>query len=275
MDQASKAALFRQLHQGPGILVLANAWDAASACIFEKAGFPAVGTSSAGVAFSCGYADGQRIPSDEMLGAVRRIASAVDIPVTADMEAGYADLPQTVLRLIAAGAVGLNLEDMDPGSTTGLVPLASQIDRIKAVRSIASSQGIDLVLNARTDVYLAQIGEPASRFNLAVERLQAFVEAGADCVFVPGVSDEDTIIQLVEAVRAPLNIIAVAGTPNVARLREMGVRRVSVGSGPARAAMAFTRRLALDLLHSGTYESFTENTIPYLEANELFRSRKV
>lgn len=274
MDQALKAAQFRQLHQGPGILVLANAWDAASARIFEKTGFQAIGTSSAGVAYNCGYADGQRIPSEEMLGAVRRIAACVDVPVTADVEAGYTDLGQTVLRLIAAGAVGLNLEDMDAVGISGLAPIDVQVDRIKAVRSIAATQGFDLVINARTDIYLAQIGEPGSRFSRTVERLQAFVEAGADCVFVPGVRDEEMIMQLVEAVKAPLNILATAGTPSVARLRELGVRRVSVGSGPARAAMAFTRRMALELLTTGTYECFTEDTIPYPEANELFLGRK-
>lgn len=242
-------------------LVLANVWDAASARIVEAAGFSAVASSSAGVAYSLGYPDGQLVPMREMLDAVSRIVRAVRVPVTADLEAGYGDVSATVRALIDAGAAGLNLEDFE---NDALVPLAKQLDRIRAARALG------VVVNARTDIYLAQLGDPASRFERTVERLQAYAAAGADCVFVPGIRDEETIGKLVKSVSKPLNILATAGTPPIPRLKELGVGRVSIGSGPMRAAMTLTRRIAEELRDHGTYDAFTRETIPYADANALF-----
>jgi 2-methylisocitrate lyase-like PEP mutase family enzyme len=267
--QSEKAEFFRSLHRGPEILVLPNAWDCASVRIFEQAGFPAIATTSAGIAFSLGYSDGERIPQDLMLATVGRISAAVPVPVTADLEAGYGDLAKTTAGLIAAGAVGLNFEDMDP-ELRALVPVSAQAEKIAMIRRIATGLGVNIVINARTDVFLAQIGEPSTRFERACERLQAYIAAGADCVFLPGVSDENIIRRVVETLKFPLNILTGANLPTIPRLRELGVARVSAGSGIMRATLGLTRRIAQELKTSGTYTAMLEGTMPFAEANALF-----
>jgi 2-methylisocitrate lyase-like PEP mutase family enzyme len=267
--QNEKAEFFRSLHRGPEILVLPNAWDCSSARIFEQTGFPAVATTSAGIAFSLGYSDGERIPQDVMLLTVRRISGCVDVPVTADLEAGYGDVAKTTAGLIAAGAVGLNLEDIDHESRA-LAPIPAQIEKIALVRRVATGLGVNVVINARTDVYLAQIGEPATRFDRSCERLQAYIGAGADCVFLPGVADENTIRRVVETLKFPLNILVGAAAPAIPRLRELGVARVSVGSGIMRATLGLTRRITQELKRSGTYTALLEGAMPFGEANALF-----
>src|SRR5262245_12276015 len=186
-----KAEDFRALHRGP-ILVLPNAWDAATARIFEHAGFPAVATTSAGVAGALGYPDGGIVPANEMIEAVARIARAVKVPVTADVEYGYGATPDAVadvvLRVIAAGAVGVNIEDYVPGAAD-LEPITLQASKIKIVVKAASLAGVRVVVNARTDVFLREVGDPSRRLAAAVERGNAYRAAGADCVFVPGVVD--------------------------------------------------------------------------------------
>jgi 2-methylisocitrate lyase-like PEP mutase family enzyme len=261
--RVSKTSLFRQLHQGPKILVLPNAWDAASARIFEAAGFPALATTSAGVANSLGYADGQRISREEMLQAIGRIVKAVSIPVTGDVESGYDDPLATAQGLADLGAVGMNLEDTR--SDASLVGLAEQVKLIESVRSKT-----DLVINARTDTYLYSIGDPATLFERTVERLKAYGQAGADSLFVPGLRDPAIIGRLTGAIDAPLNILAVAGTPPIAELERLGVRRVTIGSGAMRATMGLTQRIAEELRDRGTYTSFTDGAIDYVSANRLF-----
>jgi 2-methylisocitrate lyase-like PEP mutase family enzyme len=260
MRRDEKIETFRALHHGPRILLLPNAWDAASARIFEDAGFPAIATTSAGVAISLGYADGQRIPRDVMLEAVARIVAAVDVPVTADLEAGYDDAVETARAAVDAGAVGLNLEDTIGGEQ---LPVARQAATIRAVRAET-----DLVINARTDVFLFGIGDAATRFARAVERLNAYIEAGADCAFAPGVSDKQTIGDLAREVRGPLNVLARPDTPGLSDLERLGVARVTVGSGAMRATMWFVRRLAEALRDSGGFEVLRD-AIPYVEANLL------
>ncbi len=261
--QAEKAEILRSLHRGPEILLLANAWDCASARIVEEAGFPAIATTSAGMANALGYADGEHIPAAEMLAAVARIARCVRVPVTADLEAGYGDVAATTAGMVAAGAVGLNLEDA--GGDAG-----EHAARVATVRRVGGEMGVHVVINARTDLYLNQIGEAGSRFERACERLRAYIRAGADCVFVPGVTDEETIRRFVEALRFPLNVLAMAGTPPIGRLQEMGVARVSVGSAMARATLGLTRRIAQELKSEGTYEAMLQGAIPYVELNRLF-----
>ena len=254
--QAEKAEIFRALHRGPEILVLPNVWDCASARIVEEAGFPAIATTSAGVANALGYPDGERIPAAEMLAAVARIAGCIRVPVTADLEAGYGDVAATAAGLVASGAIGLNLED------SGSDP-AQHVARIATVRRVGRALGVNLVINARTDLYLRQIGDPGSRFDRSCERLRAYIDAGADCVFVPGVTGEDTIRRFVETLRFPLNVLAAAETPPIRRLQELGVARVSVGSGLARAAMGITRRIAQELQASGSWDTMLQSAIPY------------
>src|SRR6266850_6145289 len=215
--QAERAEQFRKLHHGPRMLVLPNAWDVASARILEELGYPAIATTSAGVAFSLGYPDGQRVSRVQMLEVVARIARAVRVPVTADMEAGYGttvkDMSETAKALIAAGAIGLNLEDVTGEDESSQVNVAHQVQKIQAIRETASSAGVPLVLNARTDIYLMPIGPAETRFDRTVERLRAYRQAGADCLFAPGVQDRETIAKLVRAVNAPLNILLTPGCP--------------------------------------------------------------
>jgi 2-methylisocitrate lyase-like PEP mutase family enzyme len=257
--QAKKASAFRAMHSGNEILLLPNVWDVASARIIEEAGFGAIATTSAGIAFSLGYPDGQKISREEMLAAVARIARSVKVPVTADVEAGYGNNPEDAARtaeaVIEAGAVGLNLEDAasDPG--TPLVELPLQLEKICAVREVAASLKVPLVLNARTDLYLLQVGDPAKRYDEAVRRLRAFRDAGADCVFLPGVRDAATIGRVVSDLRCPVNILAGPGSPSAAELQKLGVARVSLGSGPMRATLGLLRRLAEELKTKGTYEA--------------------
>lgn len=272
--QAEKAQTLLELHHGPEILVLANVWDCASARIVEEAGFPAIATSSAGVAFSLGYPDGQRIPLHEMLAAVVRIVRSVQVPVTADLEGGYGDISDTAAGLLRAGAVGLNLEDAEgQGANPVLLDVKAQTRKIQTLRRISDEAGVRIVINARTDIYLRNVGDPASRFDRACERLHAYIDAGADCGFIPGVSDEALICRFVEELKFPLNVLAVAGTPPIPRLQEIGVRRVSMGSGLARAAMTLTRGIARQLKESGTYGSMFDGSISHTEANRLFQDR--
>jgi 2-methylisocitrate lyase-like PEP mutase family enzyme len=255
--QPEKAETFRALHRSPEILVLPNVWDCVSARIVEEAGFPAIATTSAGVANALGYPDGEHIPAAEMLAAVARIARCVRVPVTADLEAGYHDIAATAAGLVASGAIGLNLEDQggDP---------AQHAARIATVRRVGRELGVNLVINARTDLYLDRsAGDPELRFDRSCERLRAYIDAGADCVFVPGIVDEDTIRRFVEALHFPVNVLAAAGTPPIRRLQELGVARVSVGSGLARAAMGLTQRIAEELKTSGTYQGMLQSAIPY------------
>jgi 2-methylisocitrate lyase-like PEP mutase family enzyme/predicted thioesterase len=271
-EQKKKAEAFRAMHQGAGVLVLPNAWDVASARIFEQAGFGAVATTSAGVAFSLGYPDGQKISRDEMLGQVGRITRAVLVPVTADVEAGYGnraeDAAQTARGVLAAGAVGLNLEDTSGDPTNPLADLTLQLEKIRAMRETAENAGVPLVLNARTDVYLLQVGPAEKRYDETLRRLSAFRDAGADCLFVPGLRDAETIARLVRDLNHPLNILGGPGAPAVPELQELGVKRVSVGSGPMRATLGQVRKIAEELKSTGTYHSM-EAAPSHADANRL------
>jgi 2-methylisocitrate lyase-like PEP mutase family enzyme len=268
MSQRSKAEVFRALHHAREILVLPNAWDAVSARIFGHAGFPAIATTSGGIAFSLGYADGQRIPRQEMLAQIARIVSAVNVPVTADVEGGYEDAAETARGVIAAGAVGLNLEDATGDPAHPLEELPRQVEKIQAVIAEGEAAGVPLVLNARTDVYLAEVGAPDSRYDEALRRLIAFKEAGADCLFVPGVRDVSTIERFVRDLKFPLNILVGPGSPPAPTLHELGVARLSVGSGVMRATLGVAQRSARELKANGTYSAM-ENAVPYDELNRL------
>ncbi len=274
-DQKKKAEQLLALHRGTEVLLLPNAWDVASARIVEQAGFPAVATTSAGIAFSLGYADGQKIPPDEMFAAVGRIARTCHVPETADAEAGYGSTPEaavlTARRVIDCGAVGMNFEDATGDAAHSLFDLGLQVDRIRAIREAANGTGVPLVLNARTDVYLAQVGEATSRYDETVRRLSAYRDAGADCVFAPGVRDADTIGRLVTDLRCPLNILAGPGTPLVSELARLGVKRISLGSGAMRATMGFLRQLAGELKTSGKYLGL-DSAPSFAEMNRLMEA---
>jgi 2-methylisocitrate lyase-like PEP mutase family enzyme len=266
MNQKAKAELFRQMHAGPEILVLPNAWDAISARIVEAEGFPAAATGSAGLAAVLGYPDGQRIPRQEMMFIVARMAAAISVPLTADVEAGYDDPVATTREVIASGAVGMNFEDMVHHN---LIPLSEQLETLRAVKAAAEATGIPLVLNARTDIFLAKHGDEGTRFDRAVERLNAFHDVGADCLFAPGVADGETIARLVRAVKGPLNILATIGTPPISELKRLGVRRVSLGSGTQRVTLGALQRFVRQIRDEGTLTSLATDAISYADVQKL------
>jgi 2-methylisocitrate lyase-like PEP mutase family enzyme len=271
--QAEKAERLRKLHHGRRILALPNAWDVVSARILEEVGHPAIATSSAAVAFSLGYPDGQRISRGEMLDAVARITRAVRVPVTADLESGYGKTPQEIAdftkAVVASDAVGLNFEDVTGDDESTHVELGLQVKNIRAIRETAAAMGVPIVINARTDIYLMPIGPGATRFERTVERLRAYREAGADCLFVPGLCDREIIAKLVKALDAPLNILASQGCPSLDELEKIGVARVSAGSSAMRAAMGAFQRVAKDWLAHGSYDSLHQVTVPYDEVNHM------
>ena len=233
---------FRRLH-AEGVLVLPNAWDAASARLVERAGAAAVATTSGAVSWSLGVPDGDRLPLELLAGAVERIAAAVAVPVTADVEAGGPDVAATVRAVLAGGAVGVNLEDR--GGAVGL-----HRDRVAAAREAG---GRDLFVNARIDLYLFGIGEPEGRLAETIARAGVYAEAGADGIFVPGLVDLDVLRTLVAEIPLPLNVLAGPHAPAVDELAAVGVRRVSVGTGLAQVAYAAADRAARELLATGTY----------------------
>jgi 2-methylisocitrate lyase-like PEP mutase family enzyme len=222
----------------------------ASALAVERARAPAIATTSSGDAASLGYPDGEAIPATEMLAAVGRIAAAVDLPVTADLEAGYGlEASDLVAGLLDAGAVGLNLEDTDRGrEPAGLVETDVQANRLAAIRRAATDQGVAVVINARIDVFLRGSGSFEERIDEAIARARAYVAAGADCVFPITLGEEEAIRRFVQGVEAPVNVLLRPGTPSIAALASIGVRRISVGGGLARHAIDDVEAVARLLL---------------------------
>jgi 2-methylisocitrate lyase-like PEP mutase family enzyme len=256
--QHAKAAVLRSLHED-GIFVLPNAWDAGSAAMIAAAGAQVIATTSAGVSWSLGRPDGQHLSRAEAAGVVARIADAVDLPVTADIEGGYGRDPgavaTTVAAMIGAGAVGINLEDSG-APDGGLFDAAAQAARIRAARAAAAGAGLpELVINARTDVFLFGIGAPEGRLDDVLARAAAYAEAGADSLFVPGLLDLGTLATLTGKVSLPVNVMAGLGAPDIATLRAAGVRRVSLGQAITQAAYTLARRAAAEVLTAGTYGS--------------------
>lgn len=252
MSQAAKAELFRSLHQGPDVLVLPNAWDAASAAVVADAGAKAVATSSAAVAWTFGQADGDILPVDATCAVVKAITRVVDVPVSCDFEGGFTDdldqLARNVTRVIEAGAVGINFEDgaRDPNL---------HARKIAAVRQAAEKAGVPLFINARTDVYLRQLATGDAAEAEAIRRGRLYASAGADGVFVPGAADAALIGRLAEAIPAPLNILAWPGAPDAAALKALGVRRLSAGTGTFNIAFAALARAAAEFLAQGSSDA--------------------
>ncbi len=269
---AARADLLQSLHDRSRVLVLPNVWDAMSARIVEEAGFPALATSSASVAWSLGKGDGERLTRDEMLAAVERIVRAVRVPVTADLEAGYGDVGGAVRAALEVGAVGMNLEDGTRDPASPLLPVAEAVEHVREARAAADGAGVRFFLNARTDVFLRKVGDEAHRVRLATERAAAYRAAGADGIFVPGVTDAATLAALAHGIDAPLNVLAGAGTPSVAELARLGVARVSLGHVTASVVLARLRRLAEELRDLGTFGVAGE-ALPYAYVDGLFAPR--
>jgi 2-methylisocitrate lyase-like PEP mutase family enzyme len=273
--QHELAATLRGLGES-GIYVVPNAWDVGSAILTARAGAAVIATTSAGVAWGLGRADGEHLTRAENVELVARIAGAVEVPVTADVEGGYgaapAEVATTIAGVVGAGAVGVNLEDSD-SATGGLFPIAEQVARLRAARTAAEAAGLpELVINARTDVFLFQIGEPEGRFDDVVERAHAYAEAGADVLFVPGLTDLDVIATLVAAVPLPVNIMAGPGAPSVPELAAAGVRRVSLGAAVAQAAYSVVVRATREALGAGTYDTLAD-VEPFGDINGAFSGR--
>ncbi|MFZ3234865.1 MAG: isocitrate lyase/phosphoenolpyruvate mutase family protein [Stellaceae bacterium] len=272
-ERTRDAERFRAMHRGPSLLLLPNAWDPLSARIFAAAGFPAIATTSGGVSWAIGYADGEAAPWAEVVAATRRIVRSVPVPLTADIEAGFGDTPdavgKSVREIIEAGAVGINLEDGTPRGATPIRTIADMAERIRAGRETARAAGVAIVINARTDLYLRNIGDPASRFDEAVERGKAYLAAGADCFYPITLSDRDTIARLVTALRAPVNINVRAGSPSVAELEALGVARASTASQVALMAAAATRQVAEQLRATGNFDALNP-AMTQADAQRLF-----
>lgn len=274
MDTASlikKAETLQALIDAPETLVLPNVWDVASARIVAAAGYPVIATSSAGIAWCLGYPDGEIISRDDMLFMVRRIAASVDLPVTADMEAGYGEAPEavaeTVTATLEAGAVGANIED-SAAQAKGhpLLDFELSVDRIRAAKSAADAAGVPFVINARTDGFFAGLTEDA--FSETVKRATAYLDAGAGCVFVPFVRDGDMIARLVKAIDGPVNILAGAPSPPLPKMQEMGVARVSVGGLFSLMTYTHVRNACRELTGTGTY-GWAKDVILHPEMNGL------
>lgn len=273
--QRARASTLRSL-QTDGVLVLPNAWDAGSAALIAAGGAEAIATTSAGVSWGLGRPDGQNLTRAEMVDAVARIAATVGLPVSADIEGGYGpgvdDVAATVRAIVEAGAVGINIEDSRaPGGP--LFDADVQAARIRAAREAAAAAGLpELVVNARTDVFLFGIGPDEGRLDDVLARARAYADAGADSLFVPGLLDLDVLAELTSRVDLPVNAMAGPGAPSVDDLRAAGVRRVSVGQTIAQAAYTLARRAAAEILGKGTFDALA-GADPFGDVNGAFPAR--
>lgn len=267
---------FRELHASPQTFLMPNAWDPGSACMLTTGGFQCLATTSAGIAYSLGQPDFEgRVSRSQMMERIHAIAAAVDLPVSADLEAGFGTAPQDVaetIRLaIQAGVVGGNIEDLSGDPHTPLFDIGLAAERIRAAREAADGSRIPFTLTARTDCYLAGLPSP---FTEAVRRANLFREMGADCLFVPGVKDAETIAALAREIDGPINVVmGLTGSAfTVSQLSAMGVKRISIGGSLARSALGLIRRAAQEMREHGSF-SFAEQQIPDAELCNFFASR--
>jgi 2-methylisocitrate lyase-like PEP mutase family enzyme len=273
--QKQLAETFRAAHRGP-LLLIPNAWDAMSARQFEAAGFPAVATTSGGVAWALGHADGEKAPWYEIVSATERVVRTVRVPVTADIEGGYGDSPaeigKNIAEIIRTGVVGFNLEDGTPRPDMPVRPIEDAVARIRAARAAATEAGIPAVINARIDLYLKNVGDPAGRFDETVKRAKAYLAAGADCIYPFGFIDLDTVGRLAKAIPAPINIVARAGTPPVSELQKLGIARVTIASGATLAVMSLIKTIGEDLRATGKFDGIG-HSMNRPEVQKLFEPR--
>ncbi|MDA4119801.1 MAG: isocitrate lyase/phosphoenolpyruvate mutase family protein, partial [Thaumarchaeota archaeon] len=270
--QAEKAERFRGLHDRKKVLILPNAWDVPSARVFEDVGFPAVATSSAGMMVSLGYPDGEEIPIEEFVSAVRRIARVLSVPLTVDIVGGFGqgpeDVAKTVKSVVDAGAVGINIEDF-VHSTKALLPVEKQVERLRAVVRLQKSIGVHFVINARTDAFRFGPGDEGAKLDEAILRGIAYKDVGADCVYPMGLTDATSISKFVKAVDFPMNVMVRKGLPSVSELGRLGVARVSFGPSASYAAMGLLKRASEEVLTKGTYATLIDGAITFDELNAL------
>lgn len=261
-SQSEKADLLKKLHHSGKMLVLPNIWDAAGALLLENLGYPAVATASASIARAHGYEDGERIPFDLLLAIVAQIAKSVGVPVTVDLEAGYAadaeTLKSNIRRLIAAGVAGINIEDTD-ARTRELLPVGEQVEKLKLIGRAADRENTRLFINARTDVFLINPDLPEEqKLAQAIERGRAYVEAGADCIYPIFATEEETIKTLVNALKVPVNVLVKTGAPDLDLLQKLGVARVSFGPNVHRATLVSMELLLKSVKESLSHRPVTE-----------------
>lgn len=265
MTDSKRAEAFRRLHQD-GLLILANVWDGGSARLIESLGAKALATTSAGVAWSHGHADGHHVPVPLLLTTVNDIARSTRLPLSVDVEGGYSDDPGTVAATVAgvirAGAVGINIED-------GSRPPELLCAKIEAIKRGAAGLGVDLFVNARTDVYLASLAPKERRVEETLVRAALYRDAGADGIFVPGLADKDEIRAVVAGAGLPLNLLVRPALPGAVELRALGVRRLSAGSDLAEAALGRIAALAVRFLKDGESGPLSEGALPYAEVQAL------
>jgi 2-methylisocitrate lyase-like PEP mutase family enzyme len=264
---------FRQWHARSQAFLMPNAWDPGSACILAASGFQCLATTSAGIAYSLGQPDYEgRVSRSQMMERIHAIATAVKLPVSADLEAGFGtapeDVAETIRLAIQAGVVGGNIEDLCSDPKTPLFDLELAAERIRAAREAADCSGIPFTLTARTDCYLANVPSP---FSEAVRRANRYREMGADCLFIPGVNDAETIAALVREIDGPINVVmGLTGSAfTMSQLNTMGVKRVSIGGSLARSALGLIRRAAQEMREHGSF-SFAEQQIPDAELCHFF-----
>ena len=257
MSQSAKAQTLLDLHNNGKLLILPNVWNPIGARMLEAKGFPAVATASAAIAESLGYGDGEQIKLDTMLDMVARIARSVDVPVTADFEAGYSDtiagLQENISSLLNTGAVGINFEDGLEGSSN-LRPMPEQVQRIQAVREVAEIRGVHLVINARADSFFVEgFSSDEELIEDVVTRCNAYIQAGADCVYPIGRGDKETLSILRKRIKAPINVLATAKTASLKELQGLGIQRVSFGPYIFRSLLAKTSAMYDEILKMGDY----------------------
>jgi 2-methylisocitrate lyase-like PEP mutase family enzyme len=272
--QKEKAKLFLKYHQNKEILVLLNSWDIGSSKLIEASGYKAIATTSMGIAASLGYPDCQIIQLSEMIEVITGIVKAVQVPVTVDIEAGYGnnlnEIIDSVKKFIATGIVGVNIEDSLDLSPV-LIDETEFCERISAIRALSDSLGFHLVINARTDSFYTSSGSTREKLSESIKRGNKYREAGADCIFVQPVSDKETISKLVKEINAPINILAnptigAGVTPSIRELQDLGVARVSLGSGLMKATLALIKKVADELFEKGTYNILLDTLTPLSDA---------
>jgi len=266
LNQQQKAKQFYNLHHTGKLLILPNIWDCLGAMLLEDLSYPAIASASASVAFTNGYDDGENIPFDALLTLLRKIVKSVDIPVTADIESGYAEndnqLQENIKQVIDTGVVGINIEDTDKKTNT-LLPIEIQCNRIKVIKKISEEKNVPLFINARTDVYVRgkNFDTPESKLEETIKRGMAYKSAGADSFFPIVVQRSDDIKTIVEQVQMPVNIVIVPGLPSLNILNEMGVARVSLGPSFLKIAIKAMKDLAMKLQSYEGLSDITENEI--------------
>lgn len=277
--QKEKAELFLKYHHDKEILVLLNSWDIGSSKLIEASGYKAIATTSMGIAASLGYPDCQIIQPSEMIQVITGIVKAVKAPVTVDIEAGYGnnlnEIIDSVKKIIVTGIVGINIEDSIDLNPM-LIDEIEFCERISAIRALSDSLGFHLVINARTDSFYTTSGSHQEKLSESIKRGNKYREAGADCIFVQPVSDKETISTLVKEINSPINILAnptigMGVTPSIKELQELGVARVSLGSGLMKATLALIKKVADELTEKGTYNILLESLTPLPDATMAYK----